>query len=376
MVQARGAGRTGELAEHELNVLLCLAAAKVSEPRMSCYRQMPNARVLLVGDEAREPDPDLIRLPSRRVPFLGAPQHWTASLSWFRGMNQMDPGPVDCVMSLELYNPTSVQAGRLARRLGVPHVVTVAEVLRPHPFYVVPPWREISRSVAKSADVFVCNVDLARKSAVSGGCPEDRCVVINPGIDLTEFSPSDEGLTAEPVMAFVGELRADKGIRDVVAAAELADSQIPDLRLVIAGDGPLRDEVTGHARRTGFIEYLGKVPRSELSDLYRNARTFVLAPQARRFWAEQFGFACVEAMASGLPVVITDCGAVREVVPAYNPICAQRNVNALAEGMVLALGSRGEEWGALNRKHAEQFYDSPQQASRLRDWLSTLITEK
>ena len=358
-----------------LNVLLFLAAAKVSEPRISSYQRMPNAQVRLIGHVSRSPDANLVRLRAWRMPYFGAPKRWTASLSWFKRLKRLDFGPVDCVMSLELFNPTSLQANHLAKRLGVPHVVTISEVLYPNPLYIIPPWREISRAVSRSGDAFACSVELARQSAIGRGCPPERSVVINPGIDLDTFSSRVGGLAPDPVVVFVGELRPDKGIRDVLAAAELARRKIPDLRLLIAGDGPLRREVADHAQRAGFIEYLGKVQRDELPDLYRSARTFILAPQSRRFWAEQFGFASVEAMASGLPVVITDCGAVREVVPGHNPICAQRDVNALAEGMILSLGSKGDEWGALNRKHAEQFYDSRQQARRLRDWLSTLIAE-
>ena len=364
-----------EALEPRLNVLLCLAAAKVSEPRIAGYQLMPNAQVLLIGDESRSPAENLIRLPAWKLPYLGVPERWTAALSWFRKIDRLDPGPVDCVMSLELYNPTSVQANRLAKRLGVPHVVTVAELLSPCPLYSIPPWRQLSRVVSRSADAFVCNVEMARQSAIARGCPPERCVVINPGIDLERFSPRIGGLTSDPIVAYVGELRPDKGVLDVIAAAHLARKRIPDVRLVIAGDGPLREEVQSRARQANFIEFLGRVQRDELPDIYRAARCFALAPQTRRFWAEQFGFASVEAMASGVPVVITDSGAVSEVVPHWNPICPQGDLTALADGMVGALGTEGELWGGLNREHAEKCFESAKQATTLREWLSTVVAK-
>ncbi len=291
-------------------------------------------------------------------------------------MSRLEPGPVDFVMSLELYSPASVQASGLARQMGVPHVVTIAEVLSPAPLYSIPPWRHLSRKISRSADAFLCSVELARRSAIARGCPADRCAVINPGVDVDRFSPRAGGLTAAPNVLYVGELRADKGIRDVIAAAEAARTRCPDLRLVIAGDGPLREEVLDHARQKSFIDFRGKVRRDRLAEIYRDSRCFVLAPRARRLWAEQFGFASVEAMASGLPVVITDCGAVPDVVPAWNQICAQGDVAALAEGIVLALGSSGQEWGRLNRSHALEFYDSTKEAAKIREWLSGLKTSK
>ncbi len=361
-----------ESSTREFHVLLVLAAAKVSEPRIACYQQMPNTVLSLIGHESRPPAKNLIRLPATRIPYLGAPERWTAALSWFRGIDDVDPGPVDCVMSMELYNPTSVQAQRLAHRLGVPHVVTIAELLQPCPRYAIPPWRQISRTVSRSADAFACNVELARTSAVARGCPPERSVVISPGIDVTQFTPQPGGLTEDPVVVYVGELRADKGIREVVAAIAQAQSRIPDVRLVIAGDGPLREEVVTRAQQNSAIQYVGKVARDALPDLYRSARVFVLAPHTRRFWAEQFGFASVEAMASGLPVVITDSGAVPDVIPSWNPICRQGDVTALAEGLVAALGDCGEQWGAKNRAYAENSYDGLKQAVKLRDWLQTL----
>jgi phosphatidylinositol alpha-1,6-mannosyltransferase len=357
-------------------ILICLAAAKVSEPRLAYYRQMPDTRILMVGHESRPPAEDLVRLPAWRFPYLGAPERWTAALGWFRGLQELEPGPTDCVFSLELINPTSLQASHLAKRLNVPHVVTIAEILPDNPLYRLPPWAQLSRRVSRSADAFVCSVELARQFAIAKGCPPERCVVINPGIDLDRFAPRSGGRTEESVLLFVGELRPDKGIRDVISAVKIARRRISDLRLVIAGDGPLRDEVEAQAKDGGFIECLGKIGRDQLPALYQGARSFILAPYSRRSWGEQFGFASIEALASGLPVVITDCGAVREVVPSWNPICRQHDVAALADGIVVAMGDAGDEWGSRNRVSALERLEIKTQAAKLRQWLHEQVPAK
>jgi glycosyltransferase involved in cell wall biosynthesis len=363
-------------ADPELGVLICLAASKISESDLASYQAMPNATILTVGDDARTPAPNLLRLRTRRVPYLGAPERWTAALSWFRGLNRIDPGPIDCVLSLELHNPTSLQANRLAKRLNAIHVVMVAEILPNNPLYSLPPWREVAWHISHSADGFVGGVELARSFAISKGCPPERCVVINPGIDLERFVPNPAGRAEDPVLVFVGELRPDKGIRQVIAATEAARRCIRDLRLVIVGDGPLRQEVEAHSRRAPFIEYRGKMPRHELPAIYQQARGFILAPYSRVWWAEQFGYASIEAMATGLPVVITDCGAVRKVVPAWNPICPQNDVAALAAGIIAAMGSEGAEWGRRNRASAEERFDMRVQAGKLRTWLGELVADQ
>ena len=356
-----------------LNVLLYLAAGKVSEPRIASYQQMPNSRVVLVGLESRQPAPNLIPLPAWKVPYLGAPERWTAGLSWYHNHKDLDPGPVDCVLSLELHSPSSIQANRLAKRLGVPHIVTVAEVPNPLPLYSLPPWRQFGRFVSRSADAVVCSVGLGRQTAIDIGCDPAKCVVIAPGVDVQRFLPRPGGRAKDPVLLFVGELRPDKGILDVIAAADLARARIPDIRLVIIGDGPLREQVAAEAQRTGFIDYRGKVQRDQLTSVYHEARSFIIAPKTRRFWAEQFGFASVEAMASGLPIVITDSGAVPEVIPNWNPICPQGDVDALATAIVTTLGSSGDELGRLNRARAEDCYDDAKQAGQLQSWLCDLV---
>ncbi len=96
-----------------------------------------------------------------------------------------------------------------------------------------------------------------------------------------------------PEILFAGRLSPEKGIRELVTAAN-------GLPLVVAGDGPLRDEVPGA---------LGFVPHDELERLF--ARAAVVACPSLR---EGFGVVCAEAMAHARPVVATDVGGLRELV--------------------------------------------------------------
>jgi len=118
----------------------------------------------------------------------------------------------------------------------------------------------------------------------------DDVRVIPSGVDL----PAAVGEEADPPeVLYAGRLSAEKGVRELVAAAD-------GLPLVVAGDGPLRDEVPGA---------LGFVPHDELERLY--ARAAVVACPSRR---EGFGVVCAEAMAYGRPVVAGDVGGLRDLV--------------------------------------------------------------
>ena len=130
-----------------LNVLLCLPAAKVSEPRIACYQQMPPHGWPLSATKRGCQRTISLGCAAWRLPYVGAHDRWTASLSWLRGLDTIDPGPVDCVLSMEMYSVATFQALRLARRLGVPHVVTIAEVLSRPP---ITAFHRGDRSVGRS----------------------------------------------------------------------------------------------------------------------------------------------------------------------------------------------------------------------------------
>jgi glycosyltransferase involved in cell wall biosynthesis len=113
---------------------------------------------------------------------------------------------------------------------------------------------------------------------------------IPSGVDL----PASMGEEADPPeILYAGRLSPEKGVRELVAATD-------GLPLVVAGDGPLRDEVPGA---------LGFVPHEELERLY--GRAAVVACPSRR---EGFGVVCAEAMAHGRPVVAGDVGGLRDLV--------------------------------------------------------------
>jgi glycosyltransferase involved in cell wall biosynthesis len=92
---------------------------------------------------------------------------------------------------------------------------------------------------------------------------------------------------------YVGRLSAEKGVLELLEAAA-------GMKLVVAGDGPLRDRVPG---AVGFVSH------HELSPLYAHAA--VVACPSRR---EGFGVACAEAMAHGRPVVASAVGGLLDLV--------------------------------------------------------------
>jgi glycosyltransferase involved in cell wall biosynthesis len=146
----------------------------------------------------------------------------------------------------------------------------------------------LARAVLSRARLVIAPSTALAEEASRLGAGDVR--LIPPGVDV----PDEVADEAEPPeVLYAGRLSPEKGIRELVAAAE-------GLPLVVSGDGPLRSEVP---------KALGFVPYDELERLY--GRAAVVACPSHR---EGFGFVCAEAMAHGRAVVASGVGGLLDLV--------------------------------------------------------------
>jgi glycosyltransferase involved in cell wall biosynthesis len=150
----------------------------------------------------------------------------------------------------------------------------------------------------------------------------ERLRVVPYGIDVKDWSLSDsQRLVArrelgvdgdDVVVGIAARLTEGKGHADAIQAVERVSREIPRVRLMIAGEGPLREPLEAVARklprdRVRFLGFVQDVPR------FMNAVDVVCFP-TRPWLGEGFGLAALEAMASCRPVVATAVASLPEVV--------------------------------------------------------------
>jgi glycosyltransferase involved in cell wall biosynthesis len=136
------------------------------------------------------------------------------------------------------------------------------------------------------------------------GLPEGRTDVVPHYIPATAVADSSRADRGQFALAF-GRLAPEKGFDCAIDAAAIAG--VP---LKIAGEGPLERELAKRIERNKApVELCGKVPPDKLRDLLRRA-AMVLVPTTGN---ETFGFAALEAMAAGVPVVASRSGALPEI---------------------------------------------------------------
>ena len=323
---------------------------------------LPDTRLTALAAHRPSPPADWIpatyRRPVRRFVEAGA-------LAWVRELADLPPA-YDWIGSLELCSLVTGQAAAYARRHGLKQVVVTWENDPRQPLYALPPYRTALRRTLDSADLFLCMIDSAADHLRVLGVDEARIRVVKPGTDTTLFRPAPEPV-AEPVIAFVSPLAANKGIDRVLDAFALVRKKVPEARLRVLGSGPLESMV-----RTQCVQHMGFGDPTQVASVLRAAAVFVTAPRSTWKWSEQFGLAYLEAMACGLPIVTTVCGTNHEIVVPPNERVVD-DASALAEALIGFLTDpvRRAAVGAHNRRYVEEHHELGRQCARMGEALAS-----
>lgn len=154
---------------------------------------------------------------------------------------------------------------------------------------------------------FFCISDAERKILIQAGMPATRLAVkhnfvSDPGIHRTG---------AGEHMLYLGRMTEEKGIRLLMAAWDrIAAGGGIGVPLVLAGSGPLEQELAGWAMGRDDVRFVGLQSKVACRRLIARS-VAVVAPSA---WLEAFGLVVVEAMAAGVPAVAAGHGAFVELV--------------------------------------------------------------
>lgn len=189
--------------------------------------------------------------------------------------------------------------------------------------------------------------------------PPDRIDVVYNGVDAGWFDngKSDNRGRESFRILFAGVLAESKGFFDLIKAMPSVTARHPDVQILIAGrweNGSLRDRVSAFIRENRLehqIEFVGVVTGEEKVKLFTGADLFVYPTYFHL--GEGQPVAILEAMASGLPVITTDRGSIREmvsdgengfIVSPYSP-----GEIAQKTGLLIADRSLREKMGRRNR---------------------------
>jgi len=147
-----------------------------------------------------------------------------------------------------------------------------------------------------------------------------------------------------------------------------AAAKVPEARVVLVGDGPLRGELEARAEKAdlnGRVEFAGFKNQTELP-AYLGGADWLVLPSDR---GETWGLVVNEAMACGTPAIVSDaCGCVPDLiepgVTGWSHACG--NIGELAELMRKGLArAQAREMGAAARRKAERSFHVRRAADQL-----------
>jgi L-malate glycosyltransferase len=223
-----------------------------------------------------------------------------------------------------------------------------------------PEWRRATTVALRGADGFMCDCDTVRKAAQGlASIPDSRIAQFPWGIKNGTFSPVGPLPASASLPAEEGAIRLictrswepPYEMNVLLEAFRLAYEENRWLRLMLLGDGSMasavRDFIAGH-ELSKIVVTPGRVSPSELSGWFRSAQGYVSCARA-----DGTSVSLLEAMATGLPVLVTDIPSNREWVRAGENgwLAAQGSANDFAEKMLRMASLTPTERAAMGARN-------------------------
>jgi len=228
-----------------------------------------------------------------------------------------------------------------------------------HPFLLMP-WgsdilvhpkksfliKMLTKFTLRRADMITCDAEFVKREIIRiSGYPEDKIVVFPWGIDLNKFHPGEEGSDIRKRLAWEDKkilimtrpFKPVYGIEYFLNSLTKVVKDVPSVRILLCGDGPLKDKFVEFVRKHSLDDYVffaGLIPNEELPKYYNAADVYVSTSLS-----DGTSLSLLEAMACGLPTVVTDVPANLEwIVDGENGfVVPRRDSKILAEKLVQLL---------------------------------------
>jgi glycosyltransferase involved in cell wall biosynthesis len=237
--------------------------------------------------------------------------------------------------------------------------------------------RRASR-VIQRADVVVC-VSQAAVATLRLPYPfTGKVIQVYPGVEMTGVRLKETGEktgrlfcdTEHPVVLFVARLQWTKGLHSLLVAMHILQEKwhiVADLWVIGSGNSAPFQKIARELDLEHQVTFMGRRTNAEVNAMMAKADIFCFPSLLSPSWMEQFGFALVEAMAHGLPVVAFDSGSIREVCGDDALYASTGNPYSLAEQIAKTIQDRAESRarGERLRQRAKLQFDAEQQGMRM-----------
>ena len=224
------------------------------------------------------------------------------------------------------------------------------------------------RRLPKWVSRFIVLSEFQKQKMVRYGFPEKKIMVKGNYVERVVGGAVDERVEKKSQIVYVGRLSKEKGVATLIKAFYVlrdwakcekfstCSVRLNELKLVIVGDGVDLAKLEKLAKGLN-VEFVGLKSRREIRRLMSESKATVLPSE----WWETFGLVVVESMLEGTPVVVSNLGALPEIVHSdkFGEVFKAGNVESLAEGIAQVV-SRSDyaDMCAAARHEAETKYSA------------------
>lgn len=263
------------------------------------------------------------------------------------------------VHTAETYTPYTHQAVQLRKTGAISHLVCTCWETIPYAnekFARLKGWK---KEAYRYVDLFHTPTERAKQALVAEGVEPNKIKVIPYGVDLARFHPPLPGDSLQgrrKTILTVARLEQEKGMRELESVA----LRLPQYDFVVIGQGstpPVSPNIV-----------LKNLPYREIHRYYQTADLFFFPSRTTSTWEEQYGFALIEAMAVGLPILTTDSGAIPEVIGEAGIILDSQNVDKMVKTIrnLLTHPDKMKQLSRLALARAKRLYDANATSHKLR----------
>ncbi len=202
--------------------------------------------------------------------------------------------------------------------------------------------RTLMRRAFRDATRVICLTKSDALEVQRLGCPYEKIRIVPNGVDTEKFKPRRE--TRDNYIFWGGRFVPEKGLEYLIKSLNLVVKERPEVKLVMAGGGPLFSKIHRIAIHYGLeknIVFKGIVAHNKMPALFGSASMYVL-PSLK----EGMPYALLEAMACGKAVIGSDVPGINDIIThgVNGLLVPPKNPKALADAITQLLEDKNLRW--------------------------------
>ncbi|PIY72046.1 hypothetical protein COY87_03040 [Candidatus Roizmanbacteria bacterium CG_4_10_14_0_8_um_filter_33_9] len=282
----------------------------------------------------------------------------------------------------------SFQLAKLRKENKIKKLVVTSWETIPHNNETVSKKKNNKYFVIKYTDHFICHTEKAKRCLIQEGVTENKISVIRLGVDLQKFqNPNSKSQTNSKFqnsnkiqILFVGRLVKEKGIWDVYEVYKRIQNlkiKSQNITLRFVGEGSEKNKLLERIKKDNLENKVSVISKTydEIPEEYRKADIFIAPSKKTLTWEEQYGMVFIEAMATRLPIITYDTGAIKEIVGDAGIFCKENDISCLFRSLNLLIFHKNERLkiGTIGKERVRNMFDCKKTTKKLKEMYCSVM---